>query len=149
MELLQFCTKPSIYRWSIYNPYINALLATILVLLAFTWPPKSSLTHWGQATHKCDSKLKSIGPDNGLSQGRRQAIIWNNAGILLIRTLGTNFCEIWNEVHSFSFKKVHLKMSSGTCVHFVLASMGEHRCLTHVYSVSVLLCTNGYIAKWF
>ena len=29
-----------------------------------------------------------IGSDNGLSPGRRQAIIWTNAGILLIGSLG-------------------------------------------------------------
>ena len=70
------------------------------------------LTHWGRATHICVSKLTIIGSDNGLSPGRRQAIIWTNAGILLIRTLGTNFSEILSEIHAFSFKKMHLKMSS-------------------------------------
>ena len=33
------------------------------------------------------SKLIIIGPYNGLSPGRRQAIIWTNTGILLIRTI--------------------------------------------------------------
>ena len=60
----------------------------------------------------CVSKLTIIGSDNGLSPGRRQATIWTNAGILLIRTLGTNFSEILGEIHSFSFSKMHLKMSS-------------------------------------
>ena len=50
--------------------------------------------------------------DNGLSPFRRQAIIWNNAEMLLIGTLGTNFSEILSEIHTFSFKKMHLKMSS-------------------------------------
>ena len=45
-------------------------------------------------THICVGKLTIIGSDNGLSLGRRQAIIWTNAEILLIRTLGTNFSEI-------------------------------------------------------
>ena len=53
-----------------------------------------------------------IGSDNGLSPVRRQAIIWTNAPILLIGTLGTNFSEILGEIHSFSFSKMHLKMSS-------------------------------------
>ena len=70
------------------------------------------LTHWGRVTHICVSKLTIIGSDNGLSPGRRQAIIWTNAGIWLIRTLGTNFSEILGEIHSFSFSKMHLKMSS-------------------------------------
>ena len=42
-------------------------------------------------THICVGKLTIIGSDNGLSPGRRQAIIWTNSGILLIGPLGTNF----------------------------------------------------------
>ena len=72
----------------------------------------SSLTHWGRVTHKCVGKLTIIGSDNGLSPERRQAIIWTNAGILLIEPLGTNFIEIVNGIQTFSFKKMHLKMSS-------------------------------------
>ena len=45
-------------------------------------------------THLCVGNLTIIGSDNGLSPGRRQAIIWTNAGILLIGPLGTNFSEI-------------------------------------------------------
>ena len=61
----------------------------------------------------CVGKLTNIGSDNGLSPGRRQAIIWTNAGILLIGPLGTNFSEILIKVFTFSFKKMHVKMSSG------------------------------------
>ena len=64
-------------------------------------------------THICINKLTIIGSDNGLSPDRRQAIIWTNAGILLIGPLGTNFSEIFIGIHKFSFKKMHLKMSSG------------------------------------
>ena len=71
------------------------------------------LTHWGRVMHICVNKLTIIGSDNGLSPGRRQAIIWTNAGILLIGPLGTNFSEILIEMYTFSFKKMHLKMSSG------------------------------------
>ena len=70
------------------------------------------LTHWGRVTHICVNKLTLIGSDNGLSPGRRQAIIRTNAGILLIGPLGTNFSEILSEIHTFSFKKMHLKTSS-------------------------------------
>ena len=70
------------------------------------------LTHWGQVTHICVSELTIIGSDNGLSPGRRQAIIWTNAGIMLIRTLGTNFSEILSEIRAFLFKKMYLNMSS-------------------------------------
>ena len=54
------------------------------------------LTHWGWVTYICVGKLKIIGSDNGLTPGRHQAIIWINAGILLIEPLGTNFRVIYN-----------------------------------------------------
>ena len=63
-------------------------------------------------THICVGKLTIMGSDDGLSPGRRQAIIWTNAGILLIGPLGTNFSEILIEIHTFSLKKMRLKMSS-------------------------------------
>ena len=62
--------------------------------------------------HICVSKLTIIGLDNGLSPGRRQAIVRTNAGILLIGPLGTNFSEMLIGIQAFSFKKMHLKMSS-------------------------------------
>ena len=40
------------------------------------------------------------------------AIYWTSAEILLIRSFETNFSEIFNEIHAFSFKKMHFKMSS-------------------------------------
>ena len=70
------------------------------------------LTHWGRVTHICISKLTIIGSDNGLSPSQRQAINWSNGGISLIWNLGTNFSWILSEVYTFSFKKIHLKMSS-------------------------------------
>ena len=82
------------------------------------------LTHWGRATHIYVGKLTIIGSDNGLSPGRRQAIIWTNAGILLIGPLGTNFSEILIEIHAFSFKKkCNWKCRLENGGHFVSASM--------------------------
>ena len=75
-------------------------------------PGLNELIHRGRVTHICISKLTIIGSDNGLSPGQRQAIIWTNAGILLIQTFGTNSSEILNAIHIFSFKKMHLQMSS-------------------------------------
>ena len=71
------------------------------------------LTHWGRVTHICISDLTIIGSDNGLSSERRQAIIGTNAEVLFIWPLGTNFSGILIAIHIFSFKKMHLKMSSG------------------------------------
>ena len=70
------------------------------------------LTHWGQVTHICVGKLTIIGSDDGLSPAQRQAIIWTNAGILLIGPLGTNFSENLIGIQTFSSKKMSLKMSS-------------------------------------
>ena len=88
-----------------------------------------SLTHWGRVTHICVSPLTIIGSDNGLSPGRRQAIFWTNAVILLIGPWGTNFSEILTEIHSFSFNEMHLKMSSGKWQPFCL----DLNVLTHWY----------------
>ena len=63
-------------------------------------------------THIYVSKLTIIGSDNGLSPCLRQAIIWTNAGTLLIGPWGTNFGEILIGTRAFSFKKLHLKTSS-------------------------------------
>ena len=84
----------------------------------------SVLTHWGRMTHICVGKLTIIGSDNGLSPGRRQAIIWTNAGILLNGPLGTNFSEILIEILALSFKKMHMKVSSAKWRPFCLGLNG-------------------------
>ena len=67
-------------------------------------------------THICIGKLTIIGSDNGLSPDRRQAIICTNAGILSIRTIGTNFSEILSKTHVFiqenTFENVVWKMAA-------------------------------------
>ena len=52
-----------------------------------------------------------IGSDNSLSPGRRQAIIWINAGILLTGPLATNFNGILIKIYTLSFSEMHLLMS--------------------------------------
>ena len=79
-----------------------------------------TISHWGRVTHICVGKLAIIGSDNGLSPERHQAIIWTNAGILLIGPLGTNLSEILIEIQTFSLKKIRLKMSSAKCCSFRL-----------------------------
>ena len=66
-------------------------------------------------THICVSKLTIIGSDKGLSPGRYQATIGASFGILPIGPLGTNFSQFLTEIHTFSFKNMHLKLSSGKC----------------------------------
>ena len=100
-------------------------------------------THWGRATHICGSKPTIIASDNGLSPGRRQAIIWNNAGILSIGFLRTNFSEISIEILTFSFKKMHLKGSSANWRPFCLGL----NVLTA--SMLLLLCINPAWYSWW
>ena len=106
-------------HWSlenVFNPLQDKTRIYICCLTFFM--PKHGyiylclLTHWGRVTHICVGNLTIIGSDNGLSPGRRQAIIWTNAGILLIRPLGTNFSEFLVEILIVSFKKMRLKVSS-------------------------------------
>ena len=86
----------------------------------------TSLTHWGRVAHICVGNLGIIDLGNGLSPGRRQAIIWTNAEILLIGPMGTNFNVSLFEIHAFPFT-FHLKMSSGKlrpfCVSLVFIHM--------------------------
>ena len=91
---------------------------------------------WGPMTHICVSKLTIIGSDNGLSPGRCQAIIWTIVGILLIGPLGTKFSEISIAIHTFSFKKMHLKMC-GKCRPFCPG--------INVSRVTIYLVTNEVI----
>ena len=93
-----------------WDPGHSIHLKVILQKIIFL--KNKHLTHWGRVTHICVSKLTIIGSDNGLLPGRRQAIIWTNAGILLIGPLGTNFSGILIRIQRFSFMKMHLKMAS-------------------------------------
>ena len=79
------------------------------------------ITHWGRVTHVCVGKLIIIGSNNGLSPGRRQAIIWTNDGILLIGPLGTNSNAISIGIQTFSFKKMPFKVSSAKWRPFCLS----------------------------
>ena len=71
-------------------------------------------------THICVSKVTIIGSDNGLSPEWHQPIIWTNAGILWIGPLGTNVNGILIGIQKFSFKKMHLKLSSAKLRQFCL-----------------------------
>ena len=105
------------------------------------------LTHWGRVTHKRVGKLTIIGSDNGLSSGRRPVIIWTNAGILLIRALGTNFSEILSEVHTFSSAKMHLKMSSAIWRPFVSISYDYlSRSQSHLSHVNERVASRYYVS---
>ena len=95
----------SLRRWFIMDPIVKDDIG---------------LAHGGRVTHICVGKLTIIGSDNDLLPQRGQAIIWTNAGILLIWPLGTNFSEILIEIQTFSLRKIRLKMSSAKYCSFRL-----------------------------
>ena len=119
-----------------------SLFVKIIVKSTHYWPKffLSMLTHWSRVTHICVDKLTIISSDNGLSSGRRHAIIWTNAAILLIGSLGTNFSEISIEIHTFSFKKMHLKMLSAKWHLFCLG--------LNVLSHTLLYMSLATMLKW-
>ena len=83
-------------------------------------PSRWAYAFFDTITHICVRKLTNIGSDNGLSPGRHQAITWTNAGIWLIWNLGTHFSEILSGICTFSFKTIHLKMSTAKWRQFCL-----------------------------
>ena len=100
-------------------------------------------------TQICVSKLATTGSVNGLSSGRRQAIIWTNAGILLIAPLGTNFSEILIKIYAFSFNTMRLKMSSGKWRPFSLGlNVLTHWGLVVPYRTSDLGATLIHVMAW-
>ena len=106
-----------IISWGYISPHVFYIKVIFLQMITFVNGSESSLFQtiflsFYRVTHICVSNLTIISSYNGLSPGRRQAIIWTNAGIFLIRTSGINFSEISIEIHTFSFQKVHLKISS-------------------------------------
>ena len=56
-----------------------------------------------------------------LSLVRREAIIWTSTGLLWIRPWRTYYHEILVEIQKFSFKKMHLKISSAKWRSFCLS----------------------------
>ena len=107
-------------------------------------------------THICVVKPTIIGSDNGLSPGRRQAITWTYAGLLFIRNLGRNFSEILSEIQTFSFKKMHLKMSSAKwrpfCLGLNVLKQRPHRFISSsnffIISSFSMFSTMNYIVLW-
>ena len=111
-----------------------------------SWNVKYPLTHWSWVTHICVGKLTNIGSDNGLPPGRRQAIIWTNAGILLIGPLGTNFSGILIVINTFSFMKMHLKMASAKWRPFCLGLNVLYMIIIYAVVTWAKVCSNELIS---
>ena len=98
----------------IYWCIANASLSTNYTYVA--------LTYWDRVTHICVVNQPSLFGIMACQKGRRQAIVWSSAVILLIGPLETIFREILFEVFKFSFKKMIRKCRLQTGGHFVSAS---------------------------
>ena len=90
-----------------------------------------------------------IGPDNGLSPGRWQPIIWTSDWILLIEPLGRNFNEILIKIYTFSFKKIHLTMSSGKGRPFCLGLNVLNMCITATVVTHRGIMITGFLGILF
>ena len=98
--------------------------------------PTVQWTHLGRATHICVSKLAIIGSDSDLSPGWRQAFTF-------IGSVGTNFSEILSKIHTFTFKKIHLKTSSAKWRPFspgLNVLIGHIQFLTDMFERQYLYC---------
>ena len=96
------------YRFS-HGPRVVVVCCGVIRIYSYL------LTYWGWVMHIYLSIIAMIGSDNGLSPGRRQAIIWTNVGILSIGPLGTHCSEILIKIIILSFKKMHFVISSEIC----------------------------------
>ena len=69
---------------------------------------------------------------------------WTNAGLLSIGLLGTDITEVWIVILSFSFKKMHLKMSAAKVAPFYPGGYD----LTHLLLLPHI-CINELGQHWF
>ena len=106
---------------------------------------RASLTHWGRVMYICVGNLTIIWPDNGLSLGRRQAIIWTNAGILFPEeqtSLNRYSCIF---IQENSFENVVCEMASilsrPQCVNLP-SYQGKHMLIAMPYIATEI--SNGY-----
>ena len=140
-------TEPKL-EWGVLNQF-SPFLELSKDFITY-WTPAThehDLTHWAWVTHICVGNLTIISSDNGLSLGRRQAITWTNVGILLIGLLGTNFSEMLIEIHTFSFKKIHLKMLSGKMQPFCL-SLNVLKDVSYPFTISKFSCNAEIQERW-
>ena len=100
----------------------------------------SNLTLLGRVTHICVAYLTTIASDNGLSPSRHQAIIWTNAGILLIRPIGTNFNFNRNSlifIQENAFKDVICEKA---------AILSRPQCVKYFWNPVFLICWKRKVA---
>ena len=88
---------------------------------------------WGVGKRICVSKLTIICSDNGLAPGCCQAIVWTDARISLIETIGTNFSKIQSKFIYLHSRKCLWKCPLENGVYFVSASIY----FTQMYQINI------------
>ena len=111
-----------------YKPHRLAMQYHLACLVCMVSQGRGGLctyygSHWCRVTHICVS-ITNQHTNIGLSPVRREAIIWNNAAILLVGSFGTYFHQIYH----LNFTGFHSMKRNWKCClrnggHFVLASM--------------------------
>ena len=142
-----YCLPSTEYR--IYRSGYNTVITNkdrlwVYMLCVYVMCIIIALSRWGRLAHVCVNNLTTIRSDNGLSPGRRKAIIQNNAMILLIRPLGTKFGEISIGIQTSSLTKIRLKVSS---VKWCPICLGLN-VLTY-WDLVMHLCANALGHHWF
>ena len=86
---------PSIYKSDIVQSFQKSKF-----VISFENQLEFVMPHWGRVSV---DKLNIIASDNCLSSDLHEVIIWTNAGILLLWLTGTDFNDIFIDIHTFSF----------------------------------------------
>ena len=110
-DLVRFDSNP-IDQTTVFKMF-NMISQESIVFQGLITPYSHRLIHWGLVMHICIGNLIIIGSDNGLVPTRWQ-------GILLTGPLGTNLSGILIKIRTFSFKKMHFKLSSAKWQPFCL-----------------------------
>ena len=105
----------------------------------------SMLTHRGRVTHIGVGNLAIIGSDNGLSPGRRQAIISTNAGVFFYLTLRDKLQWNINGNWCIFIREMYSKMSSVKYRPSYLGLNVLRQCIRLVFLLPWLLT----ISLWF
>ena len=92
-------------------------------------------------THLCVGNLTIVGSDNGLSPGRRKAIIWTNAGILSIAPYKQgNFCR---NRHIFILKNAFQNV-----IWEMTAILSRPQCVKTSFLICVNICSLAVFKVW-
>ena len=146
LKKLHFCIISKIFRFHC-TLYSSKLFFFMLLQMIHSFNSMRPRCIYALATYI------TIGSDNGLSPIWCQAIIWTNVRVLSIGPMGTNFSEISIKIQTFSFKKMHFKMSSAKCQPSCLSlnvsmKSGSNRMIREIFSVKFTQLSIITIADW-